>query len=138
MQFVFQLEILTETWFSNLKFHLVFLARDSYLVFSIGFSRWISSWDFQLNFRAGISRWVIHLDFSWIFQLGNPVKISSWTIQLDTISISLAKVELFLIFQTKSCLSTSLFIFSTISQILKTKFYVFPRGRSLKIDSSWA
>ena len=39
--------------------------------------------------------------------------------------INLAKIELFLIFQTNSCLSTSVYIFFTIFQILETKFYVF-------------
>ena len=39
--------------------------------------------------------------------------------------IDLVKLKLFFIFQTKSCLSTSVCIFSTIFQILKTKFHVF-------------
>ena len=39
-------------------------------------------------------------------------------------SVYFAKTELFFIFGTKSSLSTSVFIFSTISQILKTKFHV--------------
>ena len=38
-------------------------------------------------------------------------------------SIDFAKIEPFLIIQTKNSLSTSTFIFSTISQISKTKFY---------------
>ena len=39
--------------------------------------------------------------------------------------IYFAKIELFSNFETKSSLSTSVFIFSAISQILKTTFYVF-------------
>ena len=39
-------------------------------------------------------------------------------------SIYFAKNDLFFIFETKSSLSTSVFIFSTVSQILKTKFHV--------------
>ena len=38
------------------------------------------------------------------------------------ILIDFAKIEIFIIFQTKSSLSTSSFIFSTIYQILKTKY----------------
>ena len=40
-------------------------------------------------------------------------------------SIHFVNIELFLIFEIKSCLSTSVFIFSTIFQILETTFYVF-------------
>ena len=40
------------------------------------------------------------------------------------ISVYFAKIELFIISEIKSSLSTSVFIFSTISQILKTKFHV--------------
>ena len=39
--------------------------------------------------------------------------------------IYFAKIEPFFVFQTKNNLSTSLYIFSTILQILKIKFYVF-------------
>ena len=38
--------------------------------------------------------------------------------------IYFAKIERFFIFETKSSLSTSVFIFSTIPKIFKTKFYV--------------
>ena len=41
------------------------------------------------------------------------------------ISIDFNKIELFFSFQTKNSLSTSVFIISTISQMLETKFYVF-------------
>ena len=41
------------------------------------------------------------------------------------IPIYFAKIELFYKFETKTNLSTSVFIFSTISQILKIIFYVF-------------
>ena len=49
------------------------------------------------------------------------------------ISVDFARIELFFIFQTKSCLSTSVFISSKISQISKTKFYVISTqtGRNL-------
>ena len=40
------------------------------------------------------------------------------------ISVYFAKIKLFFIFETRNGLSTSVFIFSTISQILKTKFHV--------------
>ena len=39
--------------------------------------------------------------------------------------INFAKIKLFFIFQTKSCLSASVFIFSAVSQLLYTKFYLF-------------
>ena len=39
--------------------------------------------------------------------------------------IYFAKIELFFNFETKSSLPTSVFIFSTISQIFKRKFYEF-------------
>ena len=40
-------------------------------------------------------------------------------------AIYIAKIELFFNFETKSSLSTSIFIFTTISQILERKFYLF-------------
>ena len=42
----------------------------------------------------------------------------------NNVPVHFAKIALYFIFGTKSSLSTSVFIFSTISQILKTKFYV--------------
>ena len=39
--------------------------------------------------------------------------------------VHFAKIALYFIFGTKSSLSTSVFIFSNIYQILKTKFYIF-------------
>ena len=39
--------------------------------------------------------------------------------------IYIAEIELFLNFETKTSLSTSVFIFTTISQFSETKFYVF-------------
>ena len=50
------------------------------------------------------------------------------------IMIDLTKIELFFICQIKSSLSTSAFIFSTVSQILRTKFDEFwtQRCRNLK------
>ena len=45
--------------------------------------------------------------------------------KLKKSSILAKHIGIFFIVATKSSLSTSLFIFSTISQILKTKFYVF-------------
>ena len=39
-------------------------------------------------------------------------------------SVYFSKIELYIIYKTKNCLSTSVFTFSTISKILKTKFHV--------------
>ena len=49
--------------------------------------------------------------------------------------IYITKIELFLDFETKSSLSTSVFICTTISKILKRKFYLFFKSTTNMGDS---
>ena len=68
---------------------------------------------------------------SFVFKIRKMVKKIEMDVDIlfgsklkKKISTYIAKIELFFNFETKSCLSTSVFIFTTISQILKRKFYV--------------